>query len=123
MDGETPTDGEEEAAVAESFEQKRMEWTAVKGRGLRTVESVAEGEGLDVAEGEELGDFQPKAWGHSTLQTTRRLLPQMALGRNQRFGRLVRMMQMMELSQPRVDIILLRTCQIIVDSKEHGRIR
>lgn len=79
-----------------------MVWTTVKGRGLQTVGNVAVGEGLDVGEGEELGDFQPKAWGHLTLQTTRRLLPQMDLGQNQRFGRLVRMMQMMELEHGRI---------------------
>lgn len=38
-----------------------------------------------------------KTLGHLTLQTIRSLLPLMALGQNQRFGRLVRMMQMMEL--------------------------
>lgn len=97
MDGEVPTDGEEEAAVAESLELKKMEWTTIKETGLQTVGNVAVGEGLDVAEGEERGGFQPKAWGHLTPQTIRSLLPPMALGQNQRFGRLVRMMQMMEL--------------------------
>ncbi|KAK4816875.1 hypothetical protein QYF61_024517 [Mycteria americana] len=82
---------------SDTLELKRMEWTTIKETGLQTVGNVAVGEGLDVAEGEERGGFQPKAWGHLTLQTIRSLLPLMALGQNQRFGRLVRMMQMMEL--------------------------
>lgn len=55
------------------------------------------GRGFGRGRGEERGGFQPKAWGHLTPQTIRSLLPLMALGQNQRFGRLVRMMQMMEL--------------------------
>ncbi|XP_064295835.1 ubiquitin-associated protein 2-like isoform X8 [Phalacrocorax carbo] len=85
---------------SDTLELKRMEWTTIKETGLQTVGNVAVGEGLDMAEGEERGGFQPKAWGHLTLQTIRSLLPLMALGQNQRFGRLVRMMQMMELQAP-----------------------
>ncbi|XP_074932892.1 ubiquitin-associated protein 2-like isoform X9 [Phalacrocorax aristotelis] len=85
---------------SDTLELKRMEWTTIKETGLQTVGNMAVGEGLDVAEGEERGGFQPKAWGHLTLQTIRSLLPLMALGQNQRFGRLVRMMQMMELQAP-----------------------
>ena len=66
-----------------------MEWT-----DLQIVGNMAVGEDLDVAEAEEQRGFPPKAWGHLTLQTMWTLLP-MTLGQNQRFGRLVRMMQMM----------------------------
>ncbi|XP_074932894.1 ubiquitin-associated protein 2-like isoform X10 [Phalacrocorax aristotelis] len=94
---------------SDTLELKRMEWTTIKETGLQTVGNMAVGEGLDVAEGEERGGFQPKAWGHLTLQTIRSLLPLMALGQNQRFGRLVRMMQMMELAPSSVVRVLTPT--------------
>ncbi|XP_064295836.1 ubiquitin-associated protein 2-like isoform X9 [Phalacrocorax carbo] len=94
---------------SDTLELKRMEWTTIKETGLQTVGNVAVGEGLDMAEGEERGGFQPKAWGHLTLQTIRSLLPLMALGQNQRFGRLVRMMQMMELAPSSVVRVLTPT--------------
>ncbi|XP_044299773.1 ubiquitin-associated protein 2 isoform X5 [Varanus komodoensis] len=40
-----------------------MAWIPAKETGLQIVGSVAEGEDLDVAEEEEQGGFQPKAWG------------------------------------------------------------
>ncbi|KAI6058532.1 Ubiquitin-associated protein 2 isoform X2 [Aix galericulata] len=52
------------------LELKRMEWTTIKETGLQTVENVAVGEGLDVAEGEERGGFQPKAWDYTESSAT-----------------------------------------------------
>ncbi|XP_044299772.1 ubiquitin-associated protein 2 isoform X4 [Varanus komodoensis] len=48
---------------SDTLEQKRMAWIPAKETGLQIVGSVAEGEDLDVAEEEEQGGFQPKAWG------------------------------------------------------------
>ncbi|KAI1240244.1 hypothetical protein IHE44_0011702 [Lamprotornis superbus] len=52
------------------LELKRMEWTTIKETGLQTVGNVAVGEGLDVAEGEERGGFQPKAWDYMESSAT-----------------------------------------------------
>lgn len=72
--------GKEEVAIApESLEEKRMELIAIKGTSHQTVASELVVEDLDVAEGEELEDSQPKAWGHLILLTTQNLPLQMAL--------------------------------------------
>ncbi|OXB55523.1 hypothetical protein ASZ78_003799 [Callipepla squamata] len=52
------------------LELKKMEWTTIKETGLQTVGNVAVGEGLDVAEGEERGGFQPKAWDYTESSAT-----------------------------------------------------